>query len=100
MPRKAKPKSEPLTRRQIASLKARESARRFKAEFKKAIGTAIVAAFGFLIALVWKDVITEWVSTISASSPVQGKLIEAVLVTLIAVIGIVIVAKVFAEKKE
>lgn len=78
--------------------RAKASAIKFKQEFNKSISTAIVAAFGFLIALVWKDVITEWVDTITSVSPVHGKLIEAVLVTLIAVIGILIVTKIFSEK--
>ncbi|MFH1787386.1 MAG: DUF5654 family protein [archaeon] len=90
------PKEE-LTRNQKVKIKAKESARKFKIEMKKAIGTAMVAAFGFLIALVWKDVITEWVETITAISPIQGKLIQALLVTLIAVIGIIIVTRLFSK---
>lgn len=82
--------------------KIKESARKlkletkkFNCELKKAMNTAIVAAFGFLMALVWKDVITEYVNDITALSPVQGKLISAIIITLICVIGILVVARVF-----
>ena len=57
-----------------------------------------MAAFGFLIALVWKDVITEWVNNLSSKSPVQG-LISALMTTLICVVGIMIVTKLFGDKE-
>ncbi|MBU0894741.1 MAG: hypothetical protein KKF48_00570 [Nanoarchaeota archaeon] len=91
--------TKPLTKKEIIKLKAKVSTQNFKREMKKAMNTAIVAAFGFVIALVWKDVITEWVSTITGASPVHGKIIEAILVTIIAVIGIIIVTRIFSEKK-
>ncbi len=96
MPRKQKPK--PLTKREIIKLKAKASGQNFKQEMKKATNTAIVAAFGFVIALVWKDVITEWVATITSASPIGGKIIEALIVTIIAVIGIIIITRIFAKK--
>jgi len=96
--KKQKPREKPLTKREIIKIKARAKAQTFKKEMKKAMNTAIIAAFGFVIALVWKDVITEWVATIIKSSPLGGKLIEALIVTLIAVIGIIIVTKIFSEK--
>ena len=73
--------------------KARASAKKLKNEFNKSLNTAILAAFGFLIALVWKDVITEFVNKIAAFSPVQGKLISALLITFICVIGIILIAR-------
>jgi hypothetical protein len=80
--------------------RARERVKRFNMELKKSLNTAIVAAFGFLMALVWRDVITEWVNEISASSPVKGKLITAIIVTLISVLGIMIVTKFLSEKNK
>lgn len=80
--------------------KAKESARHFRQEFNKAINTALLAAFGFLIALFWRDVIQEWVANLTESSPVQGKLISALIVTLICVIGIIVVARIFKVKKD
>lgn len=73
--------------------RAKEKAKEFNREIKKALYTAILAAFGFLIALVWRDVIQSWVEKISASSPVQGQLISALLVTIICVGGILIATK-------
>jgi len=98
MPKTQNIKSKPLTRKEEIKLIAKTKAQSFKKETKKALSTAIMAAFGFVIALVWKDVITEWVTILVKSSPIGGKLIEAFIVTIIAVIGIIIVTKIFAEK--
>jgi len=87
-----------LTGKQKLKLKARESAKKFKDEFKKSVVTAIIAAFGFLIALVWKDVITEWVTKISEASPVKNSFITALITTVIAVIGILIISKLNNEE--
>lgn len=73
-------------------------ARIFGSKFTESINTAVVAAFGFLIALVWKDVITEYANTVIAYSPVQGKIISALVVTLIGVIGIMISASILIKK--
>ncbi len=85
--------------RKKLGLKAKTQVSRFKEEFNKSINTAIVAAFGFLVALVWRDVITEWVDKLTALSPLQGKLISAMLVTLIATLGILIVSAIFSKEK-
>lgn len=73
--------------------KAKEQAKKFNRELKKALYTAFLAAFGFLIALVWRDVIQSWVNKISATSPIQGLLVSALIVTIICVIGILIVTR-------
>jgi len=75
----------------------KSSARKFKLELKKSINTAIVAAFGFLIALVWKDVISEYVGEIQKLSPLKGQFISAVIITIISVLGILIITKIFSE---
>jgi len=75
--------------------KTKQSAKKFKLETKKAVNTAMIAAFGFLIALVWRDVITEFVTKIAESSPVTGKLISAFVITFICVVGILIVTHFF-----
>lgn len=84
----------------LARQRARASAKKFKQEINRAVSTAIVAAFGFLIALSWKELITEWVETLTKMSPVQGKLISAIIVTLISVFGIIIATKIFSEKSQ
>lgn len=70
----------------------------FRKEFRKSTSTAIVAGFGFLIALSWKDLITEYVNLISSYSPIQGQLISTVVVTAISVLGILITSKIFSDK--
>jgi len=84
---------EKLTKSQKLKLRAKESAKEFTRELKKAINTSVMAAFGFLIALVWKDVITGYVESISKASPIQGQLFSALLVTIICVVGILITAR-------
>jgi len=70
----------------------------FKRELKKSVLSAVVAAFGFLIALSWRDVIIEYVDKISSLSPVQGKLISAVIITIICVLGILIMTRFLSER--
>ncbi len=86
-------KSKELTRKQKLKLKTKESALKFKRELKKSTTTAIVAAFGFLIALTWRDVISEGITKISQASPVQNSLISALIITVISVLGILIVSR-------
>jgi len=76
--------------------KIKKSVKKFRLELKKSISTAIVAAFGFLIALSWRDVITEYVSKIEKVSPLKGNLISAIIITIFSVIGILIIAKIFS----
>ena len=88
-----------LAHSQMVREKARASTRKFKKELNKQVNTAIVAAFSLIIALAWKDVITEYVNKISSISPIQGKVIGALLVTLISVIGILIITKLLSEEQ-
>lgn len=80
--------------------KTREKLKKFNSELREQMKTAIMAAFGFLIALVWKDVITGFVDSISSKAPVQGQLISALLVTIISVLGIMIITKLLTPKEE
>ena len=80
--------------------KAKKGVHAFKKEFKKEMNTAILAAFGFLIALVWKDVITAAVNKISEKAPFGGAIISALLVTTICVIGIMIFSRILKNKDE
>jgi len=79
---------------------AKTYSKKIKSEFNKSILAAITAAFGLLIALVWKDVITEFVTTITSLTPLQGKMIYALLVSFVCVIGIVIANEIFSPKEE
>lgn len=89
MPRKKTKKEPELSRRE----RIKEKAKGFNKEVRKALSTALIAAFGFIIALVWRDVITGYVNSISETSPVQGQLFSAITVTLISVIGIIVITK-------
>ena len=69
-----------------------------KNETKKHVVTAIVAAFGFIIALVWRDAIKEFINTFMANFSIDGSLYlitfyTAIITTIIAVIGIVFITK-------
>ncbi len=79
--------------------KLKDQSKKLQAETRKAVITAVVAAFGFLMALAWRDVISEYVKLLVEISPVQGKLISATIVTIIAVVGIMIVTR-FNVKEE
>ena len=90
---------EKKTRAQILRERTKASAAKFKRELRKSTVTAITAAFGFLIALAWRDVIVEVVNKVADSSPLGGSLMAAITITVISVLGIVIVSN-FALKKE
>jgi len=96
---KEKEKKKALLRDLRLKEKAKVSALKFKRELKKSSGTAIVAAFSFLIALSWRDVIKEYVDNIVKITPLQGKLFSAILITIVCVIGILIVTKIISKEK-
>ena len=70
----------------------------FGSEFKKQTATAIIAAFGFLVALVWRDFILKLVENFSKTNllekyPYIAELYTAIIITIIAVIGIAIISR-------
>ena len=66
----------------------------FKLKFREQTTAAIITAFGLVIALAWKDVITQGIEQLN---PFQGSnlLFSALVVTLIGVMGILITSKWF-----
>lgn len=83
---------------------ARHTAVKLGNETRSQVVTAIVAAFGFLIALVWKDTITgavtHFVEELSFSGPpVLLTFYTTLLTTLIAVVGIVLITR-WGKKSE
>jgi hypothetical protein len=79
---------------------------RFSKEFRKQTSVAIVAAFVLLMALVWRDFISELVIHIIDLMDLKGpvymyRLITAILVTVFAVFGILLASRmhVHASKK-
>jgi len=76
---------------------------KFKNDIKKNIITAILAAFGFLIALVWRDAIKESVNDLIKLFNIQGSgtvimYSTAIVTTLICVAGIIFFSR-WSEKK-
>jgi ATP/ADP translocase len=87
-------------KKELLKEKARASVKKFNTEFKKEMNTAVLAAFGFLIALVWKDVITNFINNLSEKSPFHGALVSALLVTIVCVLGIMIFSKILKDRDE
>ncbi len=77
----------------------KDSAKRFKDELTKSMNTAIVAAFGFLIALSWRELITAGVQKIESVSPLNGKIFEALIITIVGAIGITITTTILSKKE-
>ena len=72
--------------------------RELKNETKKHVVTAIVAAFGFIIALVWRDAIKEFLNLIVINFSINGSPVfitfyTAIITTIIAAIGIFLITK-------
>jgi hypothetical protein len=84
----------------IAKEKAKVSVNKFNEELKRSLLTAIVAAFAFILALSWRELIIEYINKLVSLSHTQNKLIEVGIITLISVIGIIIVTWVLKNKNE
>jgi len=77
---------------------AKDSALRFKTEFKKQVVVAISAALGFLIALSWRTPIQNSIDNLIKLLGLKGSAIyleffSALLITLIAVLGLMWISK-------
>lgn len=84
-----------IERREVGKMiasKALSNAAEIKNEFKKQVSGAIIAAFGLIIALSWKDVITDFVNRFAVLKN-YGLLLSAVALTIVSVIGILLVSK-------
>ncbi len=84
--------------------RAREKAKEFAAQVRDKISMAIGAAFGLVIALAWNSAIQEGVNNLMTSLGITGtayiyKIIAAIIVTVIAVFGIIIISR-WAGKKD
>jgi len=70
-------------------------------QFRDHASTAIIAAFGFLIALVWRDLIVKLTKTAAIpfleQYPFLAELYTALIITIIAIIAISLVGK-WAQK--
>jgi hypothetical protein len=77
----------------IQKTKAKKTIKKFRIQLKRSMVTAIIAAFGFLIALSWRDVVIEWATKFSESSPIRNKFISASIITIISIAGILVISK-------
>ena len=85
-----------LTKKAVQTTK--QIAKNLRSETQQHAVTAIIAAFGFIIALVWKDAIKEYVNIFVTKFSVSGPsalitFYTAMITTIIAVIGIVIITR-------
>ena len=76
---------------------AKKTKQKIREEIRIILSTGFITAFGLLMALTWKDVITEYVNELSSISPIQGSLVTAILITIISVIGILIITHNFKK---
>lgn len=70
---------------------ATQKASFLKSEFRNQASTAIITAFGLVIALAWKDVIVELVTKLNPAN--NSLLLSAIIITLFGILGITIVSK-------
>jgi hypothetical protein len=99
-----KPIPKKLSKEKVEEKKKISRLRKFRKEFKAQLRIALMAAFGFLIALSWRDFISEAVNYIIEALGLSGelyiyKLFSALSITAIAVIGLMLLSKLNPEKK-
>ncbi len=75
----------------------KNSSKEYIHSVKKETTAAILTAFAFLIALAWRDAISEFINYITSHMKIQGSLVTALFVTLISVVGILVIKKYFSE---
>lgn len=71
----------------------------FREELEKSVSIAIIAAFSFLIALSWRDLITTSMKKLFSYSIFQGQLASTAIITLVSVLGIFLTTKFFSKHK-
>ena len=59
---------------------------KLESEIKKHLSSALIAAFGLIAAIAWKDVLTEYLDTAVSLSPIKGKLVSALIISAISLI--------------
>ncbi len=79
------------------------ASKRFSREVRKNTTTAVLAAFAFIIALVWRDVIQQGVNRLIVYMNLQNDgyaftVISAIVTTVVCVIGIIYFSR-WGEKK-
>ena len=70
----------------------------FKTEFRQLLSTALIVGFGFVIAMVWRDLFISLVSSqmkspIFDTYPLLSEFVLTIAVTFLAILGIYIVSR-------
>ena len=77
-----------------------KTAKEFEKEFMLSVKTALMAAFGFLVALSWRDVIISYFESLTFYGGPGGKLIGALIVTFLAALVIFILTRTIKREKK
>ena len=101
--KKPKKKSDNIRRVTTRVRKGAEHLSAFQQHVRKNMATAVLAAFAFITALIWRDAIQEIIKDIMSYLNITGtaskyKIIAALLTTLICSLGIMYFSK-CSEKK-
>jgi hypothetical protein len=76
----------------------KKEAKDIRGQVGTTIATLMTTAFGLIAALAWNEAIKAIITTyFSAGSGINGLLIYAILITIIAVIATLIIARVIAK---
>lgn len=67
-------------------------------EFKNQVSGAVIGAFGFIIALAWKDLILKIIESVTPKEtiikyPYLNQLFSATIITFFSVIGIILISR-------
>lgn len=88
-----------MPKKEVKKKKRRVNVKSHMSKFREIMFTGLATALGLIIALVWKDVLTEYFSNLASLSPVHGKFITALIVTVIAAIALLILSAFSQEDK-
>lgn len=86
--------------------KFHKTLKEFHMEIRKQMATFITGAFSFVAALVWRDAIRSFIDSFITTEGLKGyihaewmlNVITAVIITFVAVLGIIITSKIIAPK--
>lgn len=85
------------------ALRATKATRQITKDVRKHAATAIAAAFAFLIALTWRDAISEGVNKLISlleltESAYLYKIAIAIVITVICVVGVALTARLLSPR--
>ena len=93
-----------MIRKRIERLK--ETSGELREEISNNIVAGVTAAFGLVIALTWKDVVTEGVNFLIARTGLSQKeafgfrIVTAIIITFVSVVGITLIARFMGKKSK